>query len=145
MDNAFALVMVVAKNDSRSIYLAGSKKLNTLDLVVVVAVTILWALQVAELHKFPLIIESDAKVCIDVFSNVQLDFPWAIVSYCHDIIYFSRKFASCAFNWVRMGTNSVAHNRAEYAALSESFAFSNIDPLPPSVKEVCMKDVISLS
>jgi hypothetical protein len=145
MDNAFALVVVAAKNDSSSIYLARSKKLNTLDLVVAMEVTILWAFQVAELHKFPLIIESDAKVCIDVLSNVQLDFPWAIVSYYHDIIYFSRKFASCAFNWVRRGANSVAHNLAEYATLSKSFAFCNIDPLPPSVKEVCMRDVISLS
>ncbi len=64
MDNAFALALV-ARNDSGSIYLVGSKKLQTSDSVVAEAAIILWSLQVVELHKFShIIIESDAKFAL---------------------------------------------------------------------------------
>jgi hypothetical protein len=96
MDNAFALALVA--NDSGSICLSGSKKIRTSDSVVAEPAAILWALQVAKLHKFlHIIIESDAKVCTDALSVIQQDFPWAMEFYCHDIAYFSNKFASINF------------------------------------------------
>jgi ribonuclease HI len=80
------------------------------------AAAILWAVELATLEKFDsIIVNGDAKVCLDALNGESIDNPWVISSVISNILVLSKTFASCCFCWVRREANEVAHSLAKFS------------------------------
>jgi hypothetical protein len=82
-----------------------------------------------------IIIESDAKVCIDALLGNPLEISWKISNLCFDIKTLALKFVICDFVWVKRGANEVAHELAKFVTPLPSPFTCFQETLPPSVME----------
>ena len=91
-----------------------------------------------------IIFKGNAKVCFNAIVD-NSPTSWAISSLVTNIIELSRSFLSCCFCWIRRGANDAAHTLAKFAAHSRFPFHCNYDSLPPTVWDVCMRDVLAFS
>lgn len=85
--NNEAAIAVVARNDRGELLMAQtkSKRLNTNDPTIAKAAPILWAIELAKAEGFSkVIIESDAKLCIETLNDLSDDQDWKIKTLCSD-------------------------------------------------------------
>jgi ribonuclease HI len=111
--------------------------------MVVEAMAIVWALELALSEKFAkVIVESDAKMCIENLSYPTDASCWKIRNFSVRIVDLISGFVSCNVQWVCREGNQVAHSLAK-AAFSLALPFCcSLDTLPPSVEEAWFRDVV---
>ncbi len=103
-------------------------------------------LELASLEKFrDIIIESDAKSCVDALLGDPQESLWKISFVCFDIHRLALKFVSCSFVWAKREANEVAHELAKLATPFPSPFICFQETLPPSVMEAWQRDVLSFS
>uniref|UniRef100_A0A2N9HMH7 Reverse transcriptase zinc-binding domain-containing protein n=1 Tax=Fagus sylvatica TaxID=28930 RepID=A0A2N9HMH7_FAGSY len=105
-----ATIAVIARNSMGSIIKAWAKEVPLLDPMVVEAMAIVWALELALSEKFAkVIVESDAKMCIDdLYYPTDAD-CWKIRNFSVCSIDLIFGFVSCNVQWVCREGNQVAH------------------------------------
>uniref|UniRef100_A0A2N9I7J7 RNase H type-1 domain-containing protein n=1 Tax=Fagus sylvatica TaxID=28930 RepID=A0A2N9I7J7_FAGSY len=65
------------------------------------ASTIAWAIEIAKSENFQdIVVESDAKVCIDAINEESARVPWKLLSLCINSKFLVLEFTSCSFRWV---------------------------------------------
>ena len=79
-------IAVIARGESGAVVKAWAKVVDIEDPLVVEAIAIKWALELAESESFPnVIVESDSKICIDNFSNNSTSSYWKIDALISDV------------------------------------------------------------
>ena len=123
-------IAVIARNLMGSIIKAWTKQVPLLDPIVVKAMAIVWALELALSQKFvKVIVESDGGC-------------WKIRNFSVCTLDLISCFVSCNVQWVCREGNQVAHSLAK-AAFSLALPFCcSLDTLPPSVEEAWFRDVV---
>lgn len=107
-------------------------------------VAICWALELVAAEGFlKIIVESDAKICIDALSCNSNDCPWKIRALTTLSLELAIYFSICNFSWVKREANQSAHVLAKVPTSSCLPFCCFKDALPPSVKEVWLRDVLS--
>ena len=105
-----ASIAVIARNSMGSIIKAWAKEVPLLDPMVVEAMAIVWALELALSEKFAkVIVESDAKMCIEDLSYPTDTDCWKIRNFSIHTVYLISGFVSCNVHWVCRERNQVAH------------------------------------
>jgi hypothetical protein len=95
-----------------------------------------WALELAILEGFQdIIIESEAKACIDALLSNPQETSWKISNLCFDIKTLALKFVACDFVWAKRGANEVAYELAKFATPIPSPFICFQETFPPSVME----------
>jgi hypothetical protein len=91
-----------------------------------------------------IIVESDARVCVDALScNVGV-FPWTISALTAYSLELVVSFSTCLFSWVKREANQSAHVLAKVAtSLCLPFCCCK-DTLPPSVCEAWQRNSVVL-
>ena len=85
--------------------------------------------------------ESDARNYIDDLSCPPDTTSWSYSALSSQTLNLVSYFLSCSFLWVRQDVNQTAHALAK-VAFSLSLPFLSFqDSLPPSVKEVWLRDL----
>ena len=83
--------------------------------------TIKWALEFAKLEKFSnVVVESDAKICIDSLMGVtddMISLIWNINALCSDINCLALDFVKCAFVWTTRETMGLPNLFSLFAPL----------------------------
>jgi ribonuclease HI len=137
-----ACLAAVARNHSGNIIRVRAKKTNFLDPVAAEAAAINWALNLAIAEGFErVIVESDAKNCIEDLSCPPEASSWRFNSLSSHSLELVSHFQSCYFLWVRQNVNQTAHALVK-VAFSLCLPFScNQDILPLSIKETWLRDL----
>ena len=145
LNSEAACIAAVARNHSGNIIRVWAKKINFLDPAIAEAAAINWALNLAIEEGFErVIVESDAKNCIDELSCSPEASSWRFNSLSSHSLELVSHFQSCYFHWVRRNANQTAHALAK-VAFTLCLPFScNQDRLPPSVKEAWLRDLAFL-
>ncbi len=141
-----ASIAVIARNSMGSIIKARAKEVPLLDPMVVKAMAIVWALELALSEKFAkVIVESDAKMCIEDLSYPTDTGYWKIRNFSIHTIDLISGFVSCNVHWVCRERNQVAHALAK-AAFSLALPFCcSLDTFPPSVDKAWFRDDVMLT
>jgi hypothetical protein len=96
-------------------------------------------------HFVNIIVESDAKSCIDALAYPLDESCWKIRHLTSVSLDLTLSFPLCIFSWVKRDANHVAHSVAKVAP-SFCLPFCCFkDNLPPSVKEAWIRDLFLLS
>uniref|UniRef100_A0A2N9IL60 RNase H type-1 domain-containing protein n=1 Tax=Fagus sylvatica TaxID=28930 RepID=A0A2N9IL60_FAGSY len=141
-----AAIAAVARDQHGLVLKAWAIQLDASDSLVAETTAIRWALELASLEKFrDIIIESDAKPCIDALLGDPQESLWKISSVCFDIHRLALKFVSCSFVWAKREANEVAHELAKLATPFPRPFICFQETLPPSVMEAWQRDVLSFS
>ena len=115
-----ATIAVVARCFDGSIFQCWTKKLSTTDPCIAEATALPWVLEIARaLWIDDIVIEGDAKICIDAFHyfhNTATFTPWKIQSLISNAQNLSLNFSSVTVCWVRREANMVTHSLAKVAA-----------------------------
>jgi ribonuclease HI len=91
--------------------------LSTTDPCIAEATALLWVLEIARaLRMDDIVIEGDAKICIEAFHNTATFTPWKIQSLISNAQTLSLNFSFVAICWVKREANMVAHSLAKVAA-----------------------------
>ena len=124
-------VAVVARDDKGTVSKACSKTHHPCPPIVAEANAILWAAQLAIQEQWlHIIIEGDAKRCIDSLFVEDVLPDWSIANLVCSILNLKVGFVQCCFHWVKRVSNSAAHVTAKLSlATSESFCYDK-DNLP---------------
>ena len=141
-----ATLAVIARDDSGSILQCWTKRCYTIDLCFVEAAALLCALELARDNHFPkIMVEGDAKICIEAISASSNTIPWKIFSIVANIKFLALAFSACSFCWVHRDANGVAHALAKYAS-SQPLCFSCTGSnLPPSMSKAWIRNLSALS
>jgi hypothetical protein len=104
------------------------------------------ALELALENQFlVIIVEGDAKTCIDAIIAGPSGIPWTISAIVTYIKLLALKFSACTFEWIGKDANFVAHSIAKFVvSLSNSFS-CNSNNLPPSICEAWLREMCFLS
>jgi ribonuclease HI len=146
LKDGMATLAVVVRKDIGHVINGWAKKVETTDLATVEATTLLWALEIAVENKFTkIVVEADAKLCIDAITIETTSIPWRIHSLVHSLKVLAFEFSVCSFCWVRRDANGVAHSLAKFASSLNSCFSCNSSNLPPSVREAWIRDLIACS
>ena len=95
---SFAKIAVVARDHSGIITQAWLKQIAAFDSSSAEATAIVWALEIASSLKFPrIIVESDAKLCVDAVLGKPLDSCWRFQTLCSNAQFLALNFSSCMF------------------------------------------------
>jgi hypothetical protein len=106
----------------------------------------LWAHDIAHGENFhDIIVEGDAKVCIDSIMGTAGVVPWKLQSLVANVEEVALSYNSCSFLWVCRTTNSLVHSLAKFASSQPSCFHSNNSNLLPSVHKAWIRDLNSLS
>uniref|UniRef100_A0A2N9IQW9 RNase H type-1 domain-containing protein n=1 Tax=Fagus sylvatica TaxID=28930 RepID=A0A2N9IQW9_FAGSY len=82
--------------------IAGPRGLPFLTPGIAEASAITWAIEMAKSENFQdIVVESDAKVCIDAINGESARVPWKLLSLCINSKFLVLEFTSCSFCWVR--------------------------------------------
>ncbi len=138
-------LVVIAQNDKGEVLKAWAKQSDFCNPIQAETSAVIWALQLSAFESFMNIaIESDANVCFDAIAD-NSSTTWVISSLITNIIELSRSFLSCCFCWIRREAIDAAHMLAKFASHNRSPLQCNYLSLPPSVRDMCMSYVFSLS
>jgi ribonuclease HI len=136
-----ATIAVVARNSAGSIIHFWSKNLLTDDPCIAEATAILWALEIAQTEEFlHIIVEGDAKICLDAIMEELSSCPWRIRSLISNIKCLALNFVFCRFCWVGRCANELAHSLAKFVSTCPISLRCNPSYLPPSVREAWIRD-----
>ena len=142
-----AFIAVIARDYGGSIIKAWAKQTVHLDPTVAEASAIVWALELAMEEGFEnIIVESDAKICVDALNCPIDESPWKIHALSTHSLDLALNFSAsaCVFLWVRRDANQMAHALAKVAS-SLPLPFSCFcNSLPPSAVEAWTRDLLSL-
>jgi ribonuclease HI len=106
------------------------------------ACVIRWALQRAKNENLAeIIVESDAKVCVDTLNLVNVECNWNILTLCKDIHVLAADFFSCNFCWVKREANSVAHVLAKSVLSQNLLVFHFPNHLPSLLEKAWFRDL----
>ena len=130
-----ASIVVIARNSIGSIIKAWSKQVPFLDPIVVKAMAIVGTLELALSQKFvKVIVESDAKMCVEDFSYPTDGGCWKIRNFSVCTLDLISCFVSCNVQWVCREANQVPHALAKAVfSLAHPF-YCSLDTFPPFVK-----------
>lgn len=139
-------ITMVARNSVGHILFGLAKRIQSNDPCYAEAAALSWALEIAILESFTdIIVEGDAKVCIDAVSVTPDKAPWKIQTLMANVFILVVNFNMCVFSWVHRNANSMAHNLAKFASLHPYVFSCNNSDVPPSVHEAWLRDLNSLS
>uniref|UniRef100_A0A2N9IQI4 Protein farnesyltransferase/geranylgeranyltransferase type-1 subunit alpha n=1 Tax=Fagus sylvatica TaxID=28930 RepID=A0A2N9IQI4_FAGSY len=141
-----AFIAVNARDSGGTFIKAWAKQVSSDDPTVVEAFAINWALILAATEGFEnIVIESDAKICVDALAGHIDECPWKIRSVTRQSLDLGCKFSLCCFSWVRRDANLLAHVLAKAApSLCLPFSCCCFQSLPPSAKEAWTRDRLAL-
>ena len=130
-----ATIAVIARNSMEYIINAWTKQVPLLDPIVVKAMAIVWALELALSQKFAkVIVESDAKMCVEDLSYPTDGGCWKIRNFSICTLDLISCFVSCNVQWVCKEVNQVPHALAKAVfSLAHPF-YCSLDTFPPFVK-----------
>ena len=129
-----AVIAAVARDSNGCLLKAWAKHTPFLDPTVAEAAAIIWALKlVAAEHFVNIIVESDAKSCIDALACPLDESCWKIRHLTSVSLDLALSFPLCIFSWVKRDANHVAHSVAKVAPSCLPFYCSK-DNLPPLLK-----------
>ena len=140
-----ATIAVIARDQSGTIINAWAKQNDILDPTVAEANAIHWALELASSFGFKkVIVESDAKNCIEDLSGHPDSSNWRISAVSSQLLDLVSCFSYCKLQWVRRDANQVAHSLAKNSLTLElPLCYKKVN-LPPSVKEAWFRDLFSV-
>jgi hypothetical protein len=98
-----------------------------------------------ENNYLKILVEGDAKICIEAITEVAATIPWRILSLVNIIKVLALEFPSCLFCWVRRDANGMAHSLAKFASSLPSCFSCKSSNLPFSMNEVWIRDLIAFS
>jgi hypothetical protein len=124
--------VTVARDDSGLVIHCWSKSFPTTDPLIAETAALLWALEIARDNRFShILIEGDAKICIEALAAEPEKVPWRIQTLVSNIKCVALDFNVCSFCWVPRDVNALAHSFAKFAS-SQDFCFlCNSTNLPP--------------
>ena len=135
-------ISVVARDHRGEVLKAWTNNILASDPTIAEASAIPWALELAIQENYlKVIVESDAKICVDNLNGYPEEWSWEISSLCNNSLDFVLRFVSCSFCWTKREANTMAHSLARFALHLTSPFCCNKDTLPPSVLETWFKDV----
>jgi hypothetical protein len=98
LKDGVATLAVVVRNDMGHVINGWAKKVETTDPATVEAAALLWALEIAVENKFTkIVVEGDAKLCIDAITIETTSIPWRIHNLVHSIKVLAFEFSVCFF------------------------------------------------
>ena len=146
MSNSKSTLAVVARNHLGIAISLWGREHHLCSPAQAEAEAILWAVQIAIQERWSMIIvEGDAKLCLDPLAQPNLTPSWSISTIISNIRSLISCFKSCAFRWVQRKCNVATHETARFALNSSHpfcFSFGN---LPPSFEAACKGDSPSVS
>uniref|UniRef100_A0A2N9ISW0 Reverse transcriptase zinc-binding domain-containing protein n=1 Tax=Fagus sylvatica TaxID=28930 RepID=A0A2N9ISW0_FAGSY len=111
-----AVIAAVARDSNGCLLKAWAKHTPFLDPTVAEAAAIIWALELAAAEHFVnIIVESDAKSCIDALACPLDESCWKIRHLTSVSLDLALSFPLCIFSWVKRDANHVAHSVAKVA------------------------------
>ena len=117
-----ATLAVVARDDTGTIINCWAKHYPTSDPRTAESVALLWALELAkDNHFYAVVVESDAKVCIEALTVDSSTTPWKIHSLVANINFLALEFSFCVLCWVQRDANGVAHALAKFASTQPAY------------------------
>jgi hypothetical protein len=93
----------VVRNDLGQVIKAWAKKIHPSEPCTVEVFAIRWAVELAKLESWlEIIVENNAKLCVDALLHESLDFDWSIYTLRSDTLalVLVSEFVSCNFCWV---------------------------------------------
>uniref|UniRef100_A0A2N9HWJ1 RNase H type-1 domain-containing protein n=1 Tax=Fagus sylvatica TaxID=28930 RepID=A0A2N9HWJ1_FAGSY len=136
LKDGLATLAVIVRSDSRHVMNGWTKRYDTTDPCTAEAAAILWAMELAKENNYlKILVEGDAKICIEVITEEAATIPWRILSLVNIIKVLALEFPAYSFCWVRRDANGVAHSLAKFASSLPSCFSCNSSNLPPSVHE----------
>jgi hypothetical protein len=140
-----ATLAVVAKDDTGTIINCWAKHYPTSDPCTAESAMLLWALKlVRDNHFYAVVVESDAKVCIEALTVDSSTTSWKIHSLVANINFLALEFSSCVFCWVRRDANGVAHALAKFASSQPTYFSCTSSNLSLSLREAWLGDLLAL-
>ena len=135
---------MVARDHRGFVLKAWSKHLDASDPMIAEATTIWWGLELAIQKGFQdIIIESDAKACIDALLGNPQETSWKTSNLFFDFKTLALKFVVCDFVWVKRSAIEVAHELSKLATPLPNPFICFQETLPPFVREAWQRDVLS--
>lgn len=102
------------------------------------ASAILWAVQLALQERWNhIIVEGDAKNCIDPLSSEDVSPNWSIANIVSNVLSFKSSFSACLFHWVKRECNVVAHVTAKLSLNAKKDLCFNKDNFPGPLISAC--------
>ena len=127
-------ISVVARDHKGEVLKAWTNNISAKDPTIAEASAIRWALElVIQENYLKVIVESDAKNCVDNLNGQPEEWSWKISSLCNDSLDFALHFVSCSFCWTKREANTMAHFLAKFALHLISLFCYKKDILPPFV------------
>jgi ribonuclease HI len=146
LKDGLATLAVIVRSDSGHVLNGWPKRYDTTDPCTAEAAAILWAIELAKENNYlKILVEGDAKICIEVITEVAATIPWRILSLVNIIMVLALEFPSCSFCWVRRDANGMAHSLAKFASSLPSCFSCNSSNLLLSVHEAWIRDLIASS
>ena len=146
LKDGLATLAVIVRSDSGHVMNGWTKRYDTTDPCTAEAAAILWAMKLAKKNNYlKILVEGNAKICIEAITEVVATIPWRILSLVNIIMVLALEFPTCSFCWVRTDANGMAHSLAKFTSSLPSCFFCNSSNLPPSVHEAWIKDLIACS
>jgi hypothetical protein len=143
LKDRLATLAVIVRNDSGHVMNGWTKKYDTTD-PCTTEVAILWAMElVKEKNYLKILVERDAKICIEAINEEAATIPWRILSLVNIIKVLALEFPACSFCWLRRDANGMAHSFAKFVSSLLSCVSCNNSNLPPSVHEALIRDLIT--
>uniref|UniRef100_A0A2N9FLL0 Reverse transcriptase domain-containing protein n=1 Tax=Fagus sylvatica TaxID=28930 RepID=A0A2N9FLL0_FAGSY len=141
--STYSSIAVVACDDTGLVLKAWAKCLGSSDPIIVEALAIKWALELARIGGFnDIIVESDSKGCIEALLGYPAASCWKIDTICSDVNSLASNFLSICFYWVKREANTIAHELASSTSSLHSSLSCNASSLPPSVVEAWKRDLL---
>ena len=146
LKDGLATLAVIVRSDSGHVMNGWTKRYDTTDPCTTEAAAILWAMELAKENNYlKILVEGDAKICIEAITEVATTILGRILSLVNIIKVLALEFPTCSFCWVRRDANGMAHSLAKFTSSLPSCFFCNSSNLPPSVHEAWIRDLIACS
>uniref|UniRef100_A0A2N9G2U3 CCHC-type domain-containing protein n=1 Tax=Fagus sylvatica TaxID=28930 RepID=A0A2N9G2U3_FAGSY len=125
LKDGVATLAVVVRNDMGHVINGWAKKVETTDPATVEAAALLWALEIAVENKFTkIVVEGDAKLCIDAITIETTSIPWRIHNLVH--IYWPGMELIDVLLWLNRSNPSQISTQVEGSCSPGSFACRTI-------------------
>jgi hypothetical protein len=127
-------ISVVARDHKGEVLKAWTNNISAMDSTIAKASAIRWALELAIQENYlKVIVESDAKNCVDNLNGQPEEWSWKISSLCNDSLDFALRFVSCSFCWTKREANTMAHSLVKFVLHLISLFCYKKDTLPSFV------------
>ena len=101
LKDRLATLAVIVRRESGHVMNGWTKRYDTTDPSTAEVVAILWAMEVAKDNNYlKILVEGDAKICIEAITEESTTIPWRILSLVNIIKVLALEFLTCSFCWV---------------------------------------------